>query len=263
MVNRRQKSQNLPAGIALLFVMSLTFSADARASEVNLLAMGDWGSNGPDQRAVAATMKSYLQHTGRKFDAMLLAGDNFYVPLENIFDPKWRSMFEDLYDPSVFDFPFYPVMGNHDYRNTNFLIELAYSKSNPRSRWKFPARWYRVDLPARPPDAAAADDAEPLVTVIMLDSDMPVVGDVEWKRELDWLKKELAKPRAAKWLVCVAHHPLFSNGDHGDNGILQRTWGPLFEKAGVDFYICGHDHDVQHLELVPRYPSFLMVGGGG
>src|SRR5205823_2428284 len=165
------------------------------------------------------------------------------VPIANIFDPKWRSMFEDLYDKSVFDFPFYPALGNHDYRTNNYLIELAYSKSNPDSRWKFPGRWYRVDLPADRGDMGE----NPLVTVIMLDSDQPLLGDVEWDRELKWLTTELAKPRTARWLVCVAHHPLFSNGDHGDNGVLQRTWGKLFDQAKVDFYLCGHDHDIQHL----------------
>src|SRR5215208_2991488 len=104
MINRTAKSQFL--GCILLL------AASARAAELNLLAMGDWGNNGPGQRMVAATIKSYVQSSGAKFSAMLLAGDNFYVPLDNIFDPKWKTMFEDLYEKSVFDFPFYPALGN-------------------------------------------------------------------------------------------------------------------------------------------------------
>src|SRR2546423_12966699 len=105
--------------ITILSAMLLTTTA-GRAGEVNLLSMGDWGNNGPTQRTVAATMKTYVRSSGKHFDAMLLAGDNFYVPLENVFDAKWRTMFEDLYDKPSFDFPFYPAMGNHDYKNLNY-----------------------------------------------------------------------------------------------------------------------------------------------
>ena len=64
-------------------------------------------------------------------------------------------------------------------------------------------------------------------------------------------------------MLAAAHHPLFSNGVHGDNGVLQVEWGPLFKKYQLDFYICGHDHDLQHLEIPGWSTSFLLVGGGG
>jgi hypothetical protein len=78
------------------------------------------------------------------------------------------------------------------------------------------------------------------------------------------MKEEMSKPRIAKWTIAIAHHPLFSNGDHGDNGVLQSTWGPLFKQYNLDFYVCGHDHDLQHIES-KDYPhtSFLLCGGGG
>ncbi|MDP9174013.1 MAG: hypothetical protein M3O30_09130 [Planctomycetota bacterium] len=34
-------------------------------------------------------------------------------------------------------------------------------------------------------------------------------------------------------------------------------------KYNLDFYICGHDHDIQHLEIPNWHTSFLLVGGGG
>jgi len=80
---------------------------------------------------------------------------------------------------------------------------------------------------------------------------------------MEWLRRELANPRNGNWLVCVAHHPLYSNGDHGDNGVLQRAWGPLFAQHNVDLYIAGHDHDLQHLEMPGMKTTFILVGGGG
>jgi hypothetical protein len=98
----------------------------------------------------------------------------------------------------------------------------------------------------------------------MLDSDAPpaLMKQEDWDTENKWIKGELEKPHA-KWLICCAHHDIFGNGSHGDNGVLMTTWGPLFKQAHVDFYICGHEHTLQHLEI-PGWPiSFVVAGGGG
>src|SRR5438876_2983331 len=50
----------------------------AVAKDVNLLAMGDWGTNGPAQKQVASALSDYVTHSGHPFDGMLLAGANFY-----------------------------------------------------------------------------------------------------------------------------------------------------------------------------------------
>ncbi len=239
------------AVVALLCLVAP--AAAAEKNEVNLLAMGDWGNNGANQKIIAAALKKHVQTSGKTYSGMLLAGDNFYVPLTGVNDPKWRSMFEDLYDPKILNFPFYVSLGNHDYQENKHLIELAYSKENPQSRWKLPGLWHRVDLPEK----------DPLVTVFMLNSNRPLMGEVMWNEQMDWLAAELAKPRKAKWVMAVAHHPFYSNGDHGDNGVLRNAWGALFEKANLDFYICGHDHDLQHIEMKEWKPTFLLVGGGG
>src|SRR5438309_153658 len=56
------------------------------AGEVDFLAMGDWGRGNADQKKVAQTMAAYAQHDGH-IQAVLLAGDNFYVPLAGTDDP--------------------------------------------------------------------------------------------------------------------------------------------------------------------------------
>ena len=61
----------------------------------------------------------------------------------------------------------------------------------------------------------------------------------------------------------MGHHPLYSNGPHGDTPELVKHWGPLFEKHGVAAYFCGHDHDLQHLEIEGLRTSFVVSGGGG
>jgi hypothetical protein len=240
----------LVSALTLLAIARVTL-ADSPA--VNLLAMGDWGTGGEGQKKVAATMTAYVAQSKSPFDGMLLVGDNFYMNIPGgINDPVWQDVFETMYDKSVLSMPFYVSLGNHDYEHGKDLIELEYAKAHPDSRWKLPARWYKVNFPAD----------NPQVTVFMLDSDKDQMGKAMWDQEKAWLDAELAKPRA-NWTLCCAHHPLFSNGGHGDNGVLQNDWGRLFVKYNVDFYICGHDHDLQHLQIPNWFTSFLLVGGGG
>jgi hypothetical protein len=97
----------------------------------------------------------------------------------------------------------------------------------------------------------------------MLDSNKPHMTSEDWKAEMKWIDDELSKPRTTKWTIAAAHHPLFSNGAHGDNGVLQVQWGPIFKKHKLDFYVCGHDHAIQHLQIPGWSTTFLLAGGGG
>jgi 3',5'-cyclic AMP phosphodiesterase CpdA len=113
--------------------------------------------------------------------------------------------------------------------------------------------------------------------VIALDSNLPKVSggkdkktgkpkaslsEAEAAEQLEWFKAEL-KTKRAPFTIVMAHHPLYSNGDHGDTRTLVEQWGPLLEEHKVHAYLCGHDHDLQHLELEGLHTSFILSGGGG
>ncbi len=116
-----------------------------------------------------------------------------------------------------------------------------------------PAHWYRLDLPVN----------APLVTVLVLDSNYESLSDAEWADQMGWLAAELRKPRTTSWLIVAAHHPLHSDGRYGDDAFLETAWGELFERHAVDFYLCGHDHNLQHLRQPPLRTDFVISGGGG
>ena len=221
--------------------------------EVNLVAMGDWGINSNRQKEVARTLASYVAARGTQFNGLLTCGDNFYVSLKSTTDAAWKTVFEDMYDASRLNIPFYAALGNHDYDRQKDKIELQYAAEHPDSRWKLPARWYRLELP----------EQQPLVTILMLDSNRSAMGYEDWERELAWMEEELSKPRQTKWTICVAHHTLVSNGDHGDGYTIESDWGDLFKKHNVDFYVCGHDHSLQHMQVADWPTSFVVAGGGG
>lgn len=234
-------------------IIAAAATPDSQPIEVNLLAMGDWGQVNARQAAVAAAMARYVPNQNASFHGVLLAGDNFSTPLTGTSDTRWTTMFEQMYDPKVLAMPFYATLGNKDYEGGKEEIEFAYAVQNPTSRWKLPSHWYRLDLPTD----------HPLVTVLMLDSNRDNLSANDWKDQIQWIDAQLADVGGKRWTICCAHHTMFSNGIHGDNGVLQTEWGAIFRRHRLDFYVCGHDHDLQHLEIKDWPVSFVLCGGGG
>lgn len=244
----------------------------AEPGDVNLLMIGDFGSNQSPQTAVAKAMATYLKKQSLTPDALLLVGDNFYSKMEGgLKSERWKSGFEDMYPASVFPGPCYAVLGNHDYHDNKGgeQTQLGYAKQGG-TRWTMPHKWYRADL--GPKDA-------PVATFLFIDTNLPTVSGgahrndkqkkpraslnaQEEAEQWQWLKGELAKPRAP-FTVVMGHHPVYSNGSHGDTKALVQQLDPMLEENGVHLYLCGHDHDLQHLELEGRRTSHVLSGGGG
>lgn len=258
-----------------LFCSSAALSLNIRPSRLeaqtaaqdalHLLAIGDFGSTSKEQHAVAKAMRGYAKKQALHVEALLLLGDNFYSKMEGGLDSeRWRAGFEDMYPAAAFPGPAYAVLGNHDYHDNagGEKVQLGYAAHRPGTRWTLPAKWYRADL-------GTAD--APLATLLVLDSNFPEVSGKKGKasltpKEVDeqqaWFEKQLAGPRAPLTLV-AAHHPLYSNGSHGDTEPLIQAWGGLMEKNNVQVFFCGHDHDLQHLEIESLRTSFVLSGGGG
>jgi hypothetical protein len=238
----------------------------------HFMMLGDFGSMEKPMEAVASGMARYVSKRPLRPDGLWLLGDNFYQEVKGgVKSPRWRSGFENLFPEKVFPGPCWAMLGNHDYHDTTDgeQIQLDYAKQ-PGTRWKMPSKYYRVDWPA----------AKPVVTFLVLDTNWrsineklhgsPVGQRKPWwlsaeeeAAQHEWLKAELAKPRTAPWLICLGHHPFYSNGSHGDTKTLIETWGPLFQQHGVHLYCGGHDHDLQHLELEGLKTSFVVSGAGG
>ena len=153
--------------LAILFVVAFGLIAAtigragenaAPFEEVNLVAMGDWAASGNSQAPVAKALGAYVSGSGRRFDGILTAGDNFYSRLKSVDDPQWDKYFESMYDRRLLNIPFFPSLGNHDYVGSQDSIEIDYSTEHPQSRWKMPAL-----VPARSSGrfaAAAGDGAD-------------------------------------------------------------------------------------------------------
>jgi tartrate-resistant acid phosphatase type 5 len=272
-ISRRRFLRQSFAFSALATLGSLPRIASALGRDeaaIDLLMVGDWGYDA-DQTAqldVARAMRLYAQQHGIKSQALFMLGDNWYGELQGgVHSQRWRTQFEEMYPAEVFDCPAYAILGNHDYQRwpeSKVDAELEYART-AKTRWTMPARWYRFEFPA----------TKPLMTVIALDSNMPfadgsssrgrdfTLTSQQQADQLAWLTIELKRPQTTPFLVVMGHHPVYSDGKHGDHPVLVHDWDPLFREHGVHLYLAGHDHDMQHLEFEHHPTSFFLSGGGG
>jgi acid phosphatase len=235
------------------------FAADAKSSGLNFLVLGDWGRNGEkDQMDVATQMGITAKAMDAKF--VIAAGDNFYEDgVASVDDPQWQSSFEKVYTAPSLQVPWHAILGNHDYHG-NCEAQIEYSKTS--KRWNMPARYFKRTETIS--DTSTADffylDTTPMSK---LDDD-----EVEFKgklkaedvpKQVAWLEAALAAS-TAPWKIVIAHHPVYTGGQHGDTPYIIKHILPLMEKYGVQAYFNGHDHDLQHLQA--GKVNFFCSGGG-
>lgn len=262
--SRRRFLQTLGFSAAALLAKGAAPRVFAQAGKRNehLFLLGDWGAAIAPQQHVATTMAAYAKQQHVQPAALLLLGDNFYGQLqEGVNSPRWQTQFEAMYPPADFPGPCYAILGNHDYNlepTGKTEAQLAYAAAHPGTRWTLPAKWYRFEFPQE----------RPLVTFLMLDSnyqkptlEKPSLTVEERAAQNAWLRAELAKPRTSRFLVVCGHHPLYSNS--GDGRILIDEWDGLLREQRAHLYICGHIHDLEHLEFADHPTSFVVSGGGG
>ena len=228
---------------------------------MHLLAFGDFGTANAEQEQVARRMATFARELDQPLAAVLALGDNFYGRCSR---DRFRTGFEEMYDPRILSCPFYACLGNHDYdtigRKNSALtkadVQLAYARNNPGSRWKMPAKWYVAELP----DKAG----RPLVRMIYLDGNRSQLGEELFGEQTRFLERELTKEIRTPWTWVVNHYPMFTAGTkRGDNPALQREWGSLIRENNVSLFLSGHDHNLQHLQVAGYDTSFLVSGGGG
>ncbi len=223
-------------------------------SAIHFIAMGDWGRNGADhQKQVAAQMGKTATDTKAQF--VIATGDNFYPSgVISDQDPLFKYSFEDIYTAFSLQWDWYPVLGNHDYKS-NPDAQVAYSKIS--RRWKMPARYYAKKFAINGDTAQqvliAFIDTNPLIPEFYNNSEYgPNVKGQDTTAQKRWLEKLLSEPSPAiKWRIIVAHHPMYTGGSRTegyDTKAIRNSLKSTLEKYGVDVYLAGHEHSLQHIK---------------
>ncbi len=244
---------------ALALVLAIAVSTPAPAA-VRFVALGDAGTGGADQYQNAKGIARVCAVKGCDF--ALYLGDNFYNNgLGSQFDPQTDSKFERPY--AALSFPFYAVLGNHDYGDPPIDIwkphyQIAYTERS--AKWKMPNYFYKF--------------SKEHVDFFALDTQGMMLG-ISHKRQSDWLRDAMTAS-GAEWKIVLGHHPYISNGEHGNAGnyegcskhcpdevsgrkVQQLVEGSVCGQAHV--YFSGHDHNLQWLQ--PRCGTEFIVSGAG
>ena len=225
---------------------------------LHFFVLGDWGRNGAHhQKDVADQMENW----GKDFKPAFIisTGDNFYSNgVSSVKDKQWKTSFENIYTGKHLQCFWYPVLGNHDYRGTP-QAEIDYTKT--QSRWTMPARYYTITQKIDDKTSARFIflDSNPLVIKNHgYYSDMVLQDTVQ---QLKWLDSVLVHAKE-EWKIVVAHHPVYSsNPRHGNSERLIALLKPKLEKHGVQLYLSGHDHDLQHQK--PAGTVDYVISGAG
>ncbi|MBG6236448.1 hypothetical protein IWX76_003042 [Pedobacter sp. CAN_A7] len=234
---------------------------------LNFLVVGDWGRNGQyHQNTVAKQMGNAAMTMDADF--IISTGDNFYPDgVVSTSDPQWQSSFENVYTAHSLFQDWNVVLGNHDYRS-NPEAQIAYSKVS--RRWNMPDYYYAKKV-------AIDGDATQQVLFVYIDTNPFVkkyhhdektkdkVSQQDTLAQKKWINQVLSDPDPAiKWKIVIGHHPLYCGGKRAksqDTYDIRNTFEPIFKKHQVDAYLCGHEHDLQHIK--PEGNTHYFVSGSG
>jgi len=248
----------LTSGIAAAVHAEPTGPPAERA--LSFLVLGDWGRDGhPRQRDVAREMARAAERLEARF--VISTGDNFYPNgVSSVSAPGWKKSFEDVYTQPALQVPWYVVLGNHDYRGDS-QAELDYAKKS--KRWRMPGRYWahREKLPGGGVAEFFFLDTSPFAEHYGRERHKyPQLAAQDEDAQLRWLERALRESRA-EWRIVVGHHPVYSEGSaHGNTVELIKRLKPLLERYGVQLYLNGHDHDLQH--IVVKGIHYVTSGAG-
>ncbi len=201
-----------------------------REGSLRFAVLGDFGTGGPEQYALAATMAKTRQTF--PFTIVLLTGDNIYgSERPQDMEAKFEKPYRPLLDAGV---KFYASLGNHDDR-----LQTSYRFFNMEGK-----QYYSFKAP------------EEDVRFFALESTYPS------PEQIKWVEEEL-KGSNEDWKIAYFHHPLYSSGGrHGSDLELRAALEPLFVRHNVSVVFAGHDHFYERTKPQQGIVHFVVGSGG-
>ncbi len=238
------------------------------ASKLAFIVIGDYGTGGPVQFKVAASMVAAVrerQETDNPVRFVLTTGDNIYASRfwfgfrtsSGSRDADWENKFFRPYRELLRSIPFYPTLGNHDGDASEARDDLAAYLDNFFFPAPEPSRYYRFSFG----DLAEffALDSTSITTVRGPSIFAPGGGQVRW------LERELAAS-TAPWKIPYFHEPPFTAGpEHAPALPKLQAFVDRFARAGVKMVLNGHEHNFQWSEadVSTQGVRYVVSGAGG
>lgn len=230
------KNSDLPAG-------------EIAQEEVRFAAVGDTGTGGDEQYAVAEQMLKIQEKS--RFDLLLFLGDNIYESgSPDDIEKKFLKPYQGLIQNNV---EMRACLGNHDVRNQyGILLQKMIFGMGAKTYYSFNRK-------------------NDLIEFFALDSTILANKESELERniQINWFEKKLENSKAI-WKVVFLHHPLYSSAKrHGldssdeDQMVnLRELIEPLLKKYKVNFVLNGHDHVYEHPQPQTGIHYFTSGTGG-
>jgi 3',5'-cyclic AMP phosphodiesterase CpdA len=236
------------------FLISCTQTVGSGANSIdlkayNFMVANDLGRNGfYDQKQVAAQMGEWAEKADIEFVAA--AGDiHHFNGVASVTDPLWMTNYELIYPHPELMLDWFPILGNHEYRGNTQAV-LDYSKVS--RRWVMPARYYTMvkEVDKNTSIRLVFIDTTPLISKYRKDAeDYPDAVKQDDTAQLHFIDSVLSNS-TEKWKVVIGHHPVYAQTSKNidERTDMQKRVDPILRKNKVDFYICGHIHNFQHIQ---------------
>lgn len=242
---------------------------DRRGIRVNnqgivFFVIGDWGRNGQfGQSETAKAMAEYASVV--RPDFIISTGDNFYPHgVRSITDPQWETSFENIYADASLQLDWWVVLGNHDYEG---VPEAQIEYSEYSERWKMPDFYFRKSFYLGSGTDSALFlflDTNPFETKYYSQSRLSRVRDQDTTAQKEWINHQLGESNH-RWKVAIGHHNFYTAGNRHhmvQSNSVRKSLEPVFEEKNLDFYLAGHEHDLQHLRPEHSTVDYFISGAG-
>ena len=221
----------------ILLLLLLNFSLSA---QVKFAAIGDYGSEGPNEQAVANLIDSWNP------DLIITLGDNNYrYGSASTIDENIGQYFHHYIYPYTGSYgggsntnKFFPSLGNHDWDTPNAQPYLDYFELPGNERY-YDFIWGNIHF-----------------FVVDSDPDEPD-GTNQNSLQANWLYNALQNSSSEMWNIVYFHHTPYSSGEHGSTTYMQ--WP--FKEWGAHAVFAGHDHTYER--LVVDDLTYFVNGLGG
>ncbi len=220
------------------------------------------GRNGYyDQKPIAELMGNMAENVD--VECVVAAGDvHHFEGVRSINDPLWMTNFELIYAHPELMIPWYPVLGNHEYRgNTQAVLDYA----DVSARWEMPARYYTKVLEN---DGITVRlvmvDTAPLLDKYREDTEKyPDACKQDMDRQLAWIDSVLTSSKE-DWVLVVGHHPIYAetSKEDAERVDLQKRLDTILRKHKVDMYLCGHIHNFQYIRKPGSDIDYVVNSSG-
>jgi Calcineurin-like phosphoesterase/Purple acid Phosphatase, N-terminal domain len=177
----------------------------------------------------------------------LLNGDLCYANLDVDRVRTWNNFFTNNTRSTRYR-PWMPAAGNHEIEKANGPLGLGafqayFTVPSTETDPELAGLWYSFTVGSVHVIVLQNDD------VCLQDGGDVYIHGYSGGRQVAWLEKELRAARKSTsidWVVVAMHQVMVSSSDaNGADLGLRATYGPLFDKYGVDLVLCGHEHDYE------------------